>query len=206
MNRLWSALAVLTAGLVRTRGPAAAAATVYLSFDDGPDPEHTTQLLNLLARHDAKATFFLLGRDAQQSPELVGRILADGHAIGNHSMTHPRMKSLGLREQWAEIDSADRVLERFDGRKRHLFRPPNGRLTLGMVVACLWRRQALVLWTIDSLDYKLAPEAVAHRLSAQRPGAGDVILFHDDGPCALLALEVLLPAWKQAGLRFAALS
>lgn len=205
MNRLWSALAVLTAGLVRIRGTAAEA-TVYLTFDDGPDAEHTAQLLDLLARHDAKATFFLLGRDALQSPELVMRILAEGHAIGNHSMTHPRMKSIGTREQWAEVDRADAVLARFDGLPRHLFRPPNGRLTASMVMACLWRRQPLVLWTIDSLDYKLEPAEVVRHLLDRQPGAGDVILFHDDGPGAGHALEVLLPIWKQAGLRFAALS
>ncbi len=191
--------------MVRTRG-VPAEATVYLTFDDGPDPEHTAQLLDLLARHDAKATFFLLGRDVLQSPELVRRILAEGHAIGNHSMTHPRMKSIGLTELWSEVDRADAVLERFDGRRRHLFRPPNGRLTLGMVLACLWRRQPLVLWTIDSLDYKLEPEGVVQHLSQRRPRAGDVILFHDDVACAGRALESLLPIWKQAGLRFAALS
>lgn len=205
MNPLWSALAILTAGRVRTRGTAAEA-TVYLTFDDGPDPDHTAKLLDLLSRHDAKATFFLLGRDVDRSPELVQRMLADGHAIGNHSMTHPRMRSLGLRAQWAEVDCADDVLKRFDGRRRHIFRPPNGRLTLGLIIACLWRRQSLVLWTIDSLDYKLSPEAVVRHLSSSRLVAGDVILFHDDGPCAGLALEVLLPNWKRAGLRFAALS
>ena len=204
MSRLWSVLSLLSAGYVRTRGPAVDS-TIYLSFDDGPHALHSARLLDLLAQHEAKATFFLLGDVAQDEPELVARMLAQGHAIGNHSMTHPRMSGLGGRAIWDEVDRADAVLARFDGQRRHLFRPPHGRLTPAMVAGSLWRRQPLVLWTLDSLDYKLEPQAVARRLSERLPVSGDVILFHDDGACAGEALEILLPLWKRAGLRFAAL-
>lgn len=204
MNALWSAASLVSGKLIRTRGPAAGS-SVYLTFDDGPHPEHTVRLLDLLAQHDAKGTFFLLGDQAEKSPELVRRVLAEGHAIGNHSMSHPKMRALGARAQWAQIDRADAVLERLDGHRRHMFRPPNGRLTLAMVLASLWRRQPLVLWTIDSHDYKLDPKDVVQRLRAMPPSAGDVILFHDDSACAGHAIEALLPAWKQAGLRFPAL-
>lgn len=204
MIRLWSVLSLLSGGCIRTRGPAVGS-TIYLSFDDGPHPQHSARLLDLLAQHDAKATFFLLGEAVQEAPDLVARMLADGHAIGNHSMTHPRVSGLGARALWDEVDRADAVLARFDGRGRHLFRPPNGRLTPAMVAGSLWRRQPLVLWTLDSLDYRLESQGVVRRLSERLPVAGDVVLFHDDGACAGEALEVLLPLWKLAGLRFAAL-
>lgn len=201
MNRIWRLASLLSANLVRTRGPAAGRA-LYLSFDDGPNPVHTAALLALLAQHDAKASFFLIGEAAAAAPDLVSRILAAGHAIGNHSMSHPRMPRLGLGAQLQQIDAADAVLERMDGRKRHAFRPPNGRVTWSILLATLWRRRPLVLWSLDSLDYRLPPEAVVERLRAVAPAAGDIILFHDDAECALLALQVLLPEWKRAGWRF----
>ena len=204
MKLLWPAASFLSGGLVRTRGPARPS-TVYLTFDDGPHAEHTPRLLELLARHDANGTFFMIGEAAAQMPELVTRMHSEGHAIGNHSMTHPRMRTLARREQWAEIDRADAVLRQLDGRHKHVFRPPNGRLTMWTVAASVLRRNPLMLWTIDSLDYKLGPEEVVRQLQRARPEGGDVLLFHDDNECACRALEELLPAWKRAGLRFAAL-
>ena len=205
MNALWKATSIISGNLVRTRG-AAANSSAYLTFDDGPHPEHTGVLLDLLARHDAKGTFFLIGRAAEKFPDLVHRILAEGHSIGNHSMTHPKMRALGARAQWSEIDRADAVLQRFDGQERHMFRPPNGRVTLPALVACVWHRQPLLLWSLDSLDYKLGPAEVVRRLNTITPIGGDVLLFHDDGACAVQALEVLLPAWKAASLQFLALT
>lgn len=183
-----------------------AGSAVYLTFDDGPDPEHTVRILDLLALHGAKGTFFLIGRFAERSPEIVRRMLAEGHAIGNHSMTHPKMRALGSTAQWNEIERAEVVLQQLAGGKVHSFRPPNGRVTLSLLAYCLWRRRPLVLWTIDSHDYKLQPQDVVKRLQAATPVPGDVILFHDDTPCAGSALELLLPAWKKAGLQFPVLA
>ncbi|MES2098580.1 MAG: polysaccharide deacetylase family protein [Pseudomonadota bacterium] len=204
MNPLWPLASLLTGNLVRTRGPRTGGA-VYLTFDDGPHPQHTASVLEVLARHGAKGSFFLIGREAERFPELVRRILAEGHSVGSHSMFHPRMRGLGARVQWSEIDRADLVLEGFDGRRRHAFRPPNGRVTLPILAAGLWRRQPLVLWTIDSHDYELGPDGVIQRLQKGPPTDGDVILFHDDGACAATALQALLPVWRAGGLSFPAL-
>lgn len=201
MSRVWSALSFLTRGLLRTRGDSTGA-FIYLSFDDGPHPLHTPELLRLLAQHNAKGSFFLQGNKAQQEPDVVRRLLAEGHAIGNHSMTHPSMKYLDARNQWAEIVNADLALQLFDGCPKHMYRPPNGRLTITTLVACILRRQPLVLWAIDSLDYKLSPPEVVARLQARRPLGGDVILFHDDAAGAAKALEILLPQWKEMGFTF----
>lgn len=205
MNPLWTAASVLSGNLVRTRGPAVGS-SVYLTFDDGPHPEHTAPLLDLLARHDAKGTFFVTGNRVERAPDLVRRMLVAGHAIGNHSMTHPKMRALGATAQWAEIDRTNAVLQRLDGLPRHAFRPPNGRVTVAALASSLWHRQPLVLWTIDSHDYKLGPAGVVERLRLNAPSSGDIILFHDDNDCAGRALEVLLPAWKLAGLSFPALT
>lgn len=204
MRWLWSSLSLLSGNLVRTSG-ARSGSRLYLTFDDGPHPEHTPKLLDLLARHDAKATFFLIGRVAEQFPDLVRRIVAAGHTIGNHSMTHPRMRTLSAREQWNEIEQAGLALRRLDSTGTHAWRPPNGRLTAAMLLFCVWRRMPVALWTVDSLDYRLDAEAVVQRLLGVDLNSGDVLLFHDDGACAVDALEVLLPAWNRANFELAAL-
>ena len=134
MHWIWSVVAFLTVYSVRTR-MSRREPTVYLSFDDGPHPEHTPRLLELLRKHGAKATFFLIGDQAEKHPDIVRRIVEEGHTIGNHSMTHPRLSRLSAREQLADIARADAVLERFNGRKRQMFRPPNGRATLATIVS-----------------------------------------------------------------------
>jgi peptidoglycan-N-acetylglucosamine deacetylase len=210
MNKLWSIAAALTANLVRTRGAAtgasSGAASIYLTFDDGPHPEHTPHLLSLLEQHGAKGAFFVIGNAIEKNSELMRRMLAEGHTIGNHSMTHPKMRRLGAGAQWAEIDRADLALQKIDGKRRHAYRPPNGRMTWPQLAATLRHQQPMVLWTIDSLDYKLSPTQVVQQLQLSTPQAGDVLLFHDDGACAAQALQVLLPIWRQAGLEFAALA
>ncbi len=220
MNTLWSLASFLSGNIVRIRGAKTATATaarngvqgdapvapaVYLTFDDGPHPQHTLALLDVLERHGAKGSFYLIGREVEKHPDVVRALLERGHAIGNHSMFHPKMRGLSASAQRDEIDRGDAVLQRFDGRARHAFRPPNGRVTWAALAAVLRRRQPLMLWTIDSLDYKLPAAEVARRLSARPITDGDVILFHDDAPCAAAVLSELLPTWKARGLQFPAL-
>jgi peptidoglycan/xylan/chitin deacetylase (PgdA/CDA1 family) len=204
MHWIWSVATLLTAHTVLTH-KSRRGRNVYLSFDDGPHPEHTPELLDLLRQHGVKATFFLIGEQAQRYPELVHRIVSEGHAIGNHSMTHPRLPALPARQQVADIHAADVVLSRFNGRRRQLFRPPNGRATLATILDSVRHRRPLVLWTIDSKDYELDAEQIVRRLQGQVPRGGDILLFHDDGGAAFKALAKLLPLWLSAGLSFEAL-
>ena len=94
---------------VLTRGDRARR-VLHLSFDDGPHPEHTPRLLDLLAAHDARATFFLIGREAERHPDVVRRILDAGHALGNHSWSHPHFDRLDPAAQREEIDRPGRLL------------------------------------------------------------------------------------------------
>jgi peptidoglycan/xylan/chitin deacetylase (PgdA/CDA1 family) len=178
---------------------------LYLSFDDGPHPDYTPALLDLLRAHNAKATFFLIGDEVQKYPDIVQRIVEEGHTIGNHSMTHPRMPQLTARDQLADIARADSVMARFNGRRRQMFRPPNGRATVATIVNSMLKRRPLVLWSIDSMDYQLDAEQVAARLEKLTVRSGDILLFHDDGGAAHGALARLLPRWSGSGLRFASL-
>lgn len=179
---------------------------LYLTFDDGPHPEHTPALLDLLAEHGAKASFFVIGSHAEAHPALVRRIVDEGHLLGNHSHSHPQFDRISLAEQVAEAERTDRVLAAFDGRGRHLFRPPRGHMSARMFWHFVRRRVPLALWSYDSLDYA-RPEVDALVAMAGRhpPRAGDLILMHDDHPLSLQWLKAMLPAWKSQGFAFEAL-
>ena len=198
-------LGLLPRRLVTVRGPRDPGA-LYLSFDDGPHPEHTPRLLDLLARHGARASFFLVGQRAEQHPALVERIVAEGHALGNHSYSHPLFHRLGLEAQLDEVERTDRVLARFDGAGRHRFRPPRGVVSLPLLLAFARRGRNLAYWTYDSLDYQPRPPAeLAGRLQHRPPADGDIVLMHDDSGRARDVLVRLLPAWRAAGRQLRAL-
>lgn len=195
----------LPTSMIWVEGPRADGAH-YLSFDDGPHPEHTPRLLDLLSEFGVKASFFVIGREAQRWPEVVRRIAAEGHTLGNHSWSHPPFAHLSLDEQMAEVDRCDIMLQAIDGRPRHAFRPPRGDLSPRLLWR-LWRRkQRVVYWTRDSMDYQSRPEAkLAAGLHDHPISAGDIVLMHDDADCARLMLAQLLPHWRAQGLRFAPL-
>ena len=179
---------------------------LYLSFDDGPHPEHTPRLLDLLAEHDARASFFLVGTEAEKFPTIVRRMATEGHLVGNHSYSHPSFPKITLAEQLAEIDRTDRILEALDGQARHAFRPPSGALPLPMVMHFAKARRRIVYWSYDSMDYQRRPtsEFVANVRSAP-PESGDIVLMHDDDANVVDSLKSLLPEWRAAGFAFHAL-
>lgn len=191
--------------LVSTRGDSAGRA-LYLTFDDGPDSAWTPDLLDLLGAYQACASFFLVGRNVEQHPELVQRMVDEGHRLGNHSYTHPQFNLLSLAQQLEEIDTTDRLLAGFDGKRRHRFRPPRGVFSLALTLHFAVRRRNLTYWSYNSMDYRRSPpEELITRMRAAPPAPGEVILMHDDGDCAIRMLETLLGEWQAAGFRFCAL-
>lgn len=192
--------------VVLTRGPTRDKA-IYLTFDDGPDPKHTPGLLDLLKAHGVRVSFFLIGREAERYPELVQRMVDEGHRIGNHSYTHPMFNTLSLAQKLAEIDRTDQLLARFDGVRHHRFRPPRGAFSMALTLRFAAARRNLAYWSYDSLDYQRKPadELIEH-LRKQPPRAGDILLMHDDSDCSTQMLATLIPEWKASGFTFAALS
>jgi peptidoglycan/xylan/chitin deacetylase (PgdA/CDA1 family) len=204
MHPIWGLVSVLTAWTIYTRA-ARAPRALYLTFDDGPNPRYTPGVLDLLDRHRARATFFLTGGAIEAHGDIVKEIVARGHALGNHSYSHPAFTGISLRRQVAEIERTNDLLRRFDGRPRHVFRPPYGKIRLPTIALCLLRRQSVALWTHDSLDFKLGAPALVERLAGLSLRPGDILLFHDDQPASPTALDELLPRWRGAGFEFATL-
>jgi peptidoglycan/xylan/chitin deacetylase (PgdA/CDA1 family) len=203
MNRR-QILQTVTRGRVRVSVPDRPG-TLFLTFDDGPSLQHTERLLTLLGRFSAKATFFLVGQNADSHRNVAKAIVAEGHSLGNHSFSHPRFRSLQRDSRKMEIDLTESILTSIDGRTNHPFRPPRGELAPDMIWACFSGRSRITLWTHDSLDYCASAEEVVKRCRRLPLAGGEILLFHDDGPCASEALLELLPYWQSRNFSFAAL-
>jgi peptidoglycan/xylan/chitin deacetylase (PgdA/CDA1 family) len=156
---------------VETTAPVAA-----LTFDDGPDPDSTPALLDLLERHGAKATFFLLGRHAQRYPDLVSRMVWAGHAVANHTFDHPRLPSLPRRERLAQIRACETAIGPHASK---LFRPPRGLQSAASRLDALSLGYRVVTWNVALWDWdQHTPEWFADRLASEvRPGS--IVLMHD---------------------------
>lgn len=153
-----------------------AASVAALTFDDGPDPGSTPALLDLLRRHGAKATFFMLGMQARRHPELVERVAAEGHCIANHSFDHPRFPSLPRRERRRQIRQCEAAIAPYG---RRMFRPPHGLQSISSRLDALMLGYDVVTWNASIEDWlDLPSEQIAERLAAQvKPGG--IVLLHD---------------------------
>ncbi|MEV7211559.1 polysaccharide deacetylase family protein [Kitasatospora cineracea] len=185
--------------------PQPSSGTLALTFDDGPHPDSTPELLAALTAAGHRATFFLCGEQAERHPELVRALDRAGMAIGNHSWSHPSLPGLPLPAAREEIERTNRVLTALTGRPPTLFRPPYG--DTGPAIRALAAAAGLTetLWDVDTLDWNGVPSAeVAAAVAAARPG--DTVLLHDHGNRnTVTALPAVLAALAARGLRSAPL-
>lgn len=207
---LWPRSTALGANLVRLPADARARGEVVLTLDDGPDPEVTPRVLDLLDAHGVKATFFCIGERVQRHPGLAREILARGHDLENHSQCHRHHFSLlGPRGFAREIASAQQSFEAVTGRRPRFFRAPAG-LRNPFLAPVLHRLGLqLVSWSARGYDTRERdPQRVLQRLT-RRLRAGDILLLHDGHaardaqgePVLLAVLPGLLRELAQAGLR-----
>ncbi|HET6655845.1 MAG TPA: polysaccharide deacetylase family protein [Gammaproteobacteria bacterium] len=154
---------------------------VALTFDDGPDPDVTPQVLDALAAAGAHATFFVIGRKLAAQPDIGRRIVAEGHALDNHSWRHSRLQNFYRpRRHREEIDRCHEAIAALGrGDRPILYRPPVG-LKCGELARAAWQRDVtMVAWSLHSHDTRLPdPEAIAARVLARVRG-GDIVLLHD---------------------------
>lgn len=182
---------------------------VALTFDDGPHPRHTPAILELLAEYDAKATFFVIGKNMELYADVAMRIVEGGHELGNHTYAHPHLSSLSEKEIRSEILKNEAIIEETVGISPRLFRPPEGYCPSAVSRAAIDNGYSVILWSIDTRDWSgVSASAIAsHVLKSITPGA--IVLFHDyiayDSP-TLLALKEILPRLSEAGFRFVTVS
>jgi len=155
---------------------------VALTLDDGPDPKYTPRVLDLLAEHRAKATFFLVGVNARAEPALVKRIVDEGHSIGNHTFNHLELELLTAQQVKAEIDRGQTALIAAGAPRPRLFRPPKGYTDEVVGVLADAERYRTVFWDAcveHFVDHQAVPAGVEQMLARAAPGA--IILAHDGG-------------------------
>lgn len=175
---------------------------VYLTFDDGPTPGVTDEVLDVLAEHNAKATFFCLGRQVQQHPELYARLLAEGHRVGNHSQTHPDGWRTNTQTYLQDVAEAENLID------TDIFRPPYGRMRPEQYAA-LRKRYQIVLWDVIPGDFDTSRTADdCYQILQKHVSAGSIIVLHDSAKAYPRLKEVLprfLEEYGAKGFRFEAL-
>jgi len=173
---------------------------VALTFDDGPSATITPQILKTLRKYDAKATFFVMGQHAKQHPLILQQIAKDGHAIGNHSWSHP--PKVSAKKAVAEVDETQKVIKKVLDQPTQLFRPPYG-MRGALFHQALKRDYAVIMWTASSADTGTKKsEDVYQNCKSCNPG--DIILFHDslDKQHTANALPRILESLSKKGYKF----
>ena len=185
-----------------------------LTFDDGPHPEATNQILDLLRAAGAKATFFLIGEKVERYPELVARIQAMGHEIGEHSYHHTHAWKTGPYGSYVDLEKGRRIIGKYVSSQSPIaFRPPYGKLNLVTLLYVILRRRRLTFWDIDPKDFgSPSPESIADAVNAKMR-AGSTILLHDgrsspgsDEESTVSALRLVLESAVQRRLRLTTVS
>ena len=180
--------------------------SIYLTFDDGPIPGVTDKLLTLLDKYDVKATFFIVGNCAQKHPELISKINESGHKLANHSFTHPPFHKISLAKKVREIIDTNLIIENIINEKCNMFRSPQGRWDIKLLIKLFRLNITAVHWSRDSMDFlKEEPEKIIKRFEVKPVSSGDILLFHDDDQRCIEVLDTLIPKWLSQGYKLEAL-
>jgi len=176
--------------------------TVALTFDDGPHPELTPRLLDILERERVPATFFVIGSCAAQCPDIVRRAFDSGHEIGNHTWSHPVLTRISLEQAADEISRTDALLNDLTGDIPNTLRPPYGAMNDRLSELALPR--PLMLWDVDTLDWKTRNTPAVER--AATVSDGGIVLLHDIHPTTVEAVPAIIRNFKSRGYRFVTIS
>jgi peptidoglycan/xylan/chitin deacetylase (PgdA/CDA1 family) len=206
----WGALAPGSQLFGRTLQRLDDASSMAITFDDGPNPAVTPGVLEILARQNATATFFLIGQRVRAFPGLAREIAERGHALGNHTETHRSLTFLSAGRIAEELQRCDDAIASATGKIAHWMRPPFGYRS--PLLDSIVRRRGgagVAMWNVAAKDWRThAPQSVIQRL--RRARGGDIVLLHDGDHRVLegkrghvlAALEYWLPRWRDAGIQF----
>ncbi len=175
---------------------------IAITFDDGPHPYLTDRILEILGRYEVKATFFMVGVNVLNYPDVARNVLAAGHEVGNHTFSHSHIAKLNQNEIMKEVGLCEDALEELCEYRPHLFRPPEGAVNTYVEHCTEDQDYTLILWSLDTRDWehKNTEQIVQSVLSNISPG--DIILMHDyigRQSHTPEALEILLPRLMELG-------
>ena len=182
---------------------------IALTFDDGPHPKETNQVLDVLKKYNIKATFFIAGKHANWYPKALVRASKEGHEIGNHTFNHPDISNLTKSQLEEEILKCEDILIKLTGKKPTLFRPPYGSYKqeeLALIAKKL--KYKIVLWTsVDARDWENPGSKVIVNKIINNVKNGDIILLHDYATNNTVeALDMLIPKMIEKGFKFVTVS
>jgi len=187
---------------------------VALTFDDGPKPEYCQYILDDLDKFGAKATFFVVGEEAEKNPDLIMRMKDEDHEIGNHTYSHVPAKEMSVRRSLSDIERCNEVIYKITKERPKYFRPPGGNMNEGISKGLKKLKMKTVFWSLNAVDYTdVTPgyevpedvQAMAKELAAKivdKVSSGNIILLHSSSEQTVRALPFILEKLKQKGYGF----
>ena len=178
---------------------------IALTFDDGPHPDYTPRLLEILRKYHANATFFVVGEQAERHPELIREMVADGNAVANHTYHHVNLNRIPekIRDQMVatEIKACGEVLAGITGKPPHLFRPPGGDYTDRVLEVCEALGYKVILWTDNPGDYRSPSPEFLREYVLDSARNGGIILLHDGVEQTVEVLPQILEILQARGFK-----
>lgn len=178
---------------------------IFLTFDDGPHPTATSQVLNCLAKHNVQATFFLSGKNIRGNENLVEQISKDGHALGIHAYLHTRKIGFSQSETIREIQQTENELHKIIPTTPKIFRPPFGFFTWNTIAAAKEIDYAIVMWSCLTGDFRPWTNSKIIETALYKLSSGSILVFHDNNKTANKIadiLDTLIPKIKNLGFTF----
>lgn len=182
---------------------------IALTFDDGPHPRYTPQILDILDEYNIKATFFIVGVNAKNYPDTMEEVIKRGHEIGNHTYSHPHVSCLNSITLKDEVEKCESTVYGLTDYKTKLFRPPEGMIDADVRQVLRSLDYKVILWDIDTRDWAhVSPEEIAENVT-DNISSGDIILMHDyiayDSPTPE-AMKIFIPKLLKKGYKFVVIS
>ncbi|MFW5787552.1 MAG: polysaccharide deacetylase family protein [Bacillota bacterium] len=166
---------------------------ISLTFDGTWGADYTEQLLDILAKHEIKVTFFFAGYWLEEYPELAKKIAQNGHEIGNHTYTHPHCSNLSQKDLIKELQDTQKLIRELTGQKPRFFRPPFGDYNNSVIRTAHQLDYQVVQWSLDSLDWKEPGADFIVQRILDNTESGEIILMHNNAPHTPEALETIIP-------------
>lgn len=176
---------------------------IALTFDDGPDEKTTDEILDVLEKYDAKATFFVVGKQAKQFPEILKRQIANGHEIANHTFSHANLKKLNSKGMENEVYKTDKIVSNATGFTPKLIRAPYGSVNSKVKKTV---NKPFIYWSVETKDWQTKDEQATINAVLKNAEDGDIVLMHDIVPSTAKAVETIVKELTNRGFNLVTVS